>query len=141
MPAIQETACNAGHPGLHPWVHKIPWRRKWQPTSIFLPGKSHGQRRVQSMGSQRVGHDWATKPLLFIRMRFYNSQSISRNMFLKGTLNQPCDIIIGGFITPIFQLSKWSTRAVQFFELDLVYYLMQPSFESLYISLSILQRI
>ena len=140
MPAMQETSCNAGDPGVHPWVDKIPWRRKWQPTSIFLPGKSHGQRRVQSMGSQRVGHDWVTKPLLFIRMRFYNSQSISRNMFLTGTLNQPCETIIGGFITLIFQLSKWSTRAVQFFELDLVYYMMQPSFESLYISLSILQR-
>ena len=28
----------------NPWVRKIPWRRKWQPTPIFLPGKSHGQR-------------------------------------------------------------------------------------------------
>ena len=26
-----------------PWVRKIPWRRKWQPTPVFLPGKSHGQ--------------------------------------------------------------------------------------------------
>jgi len=26
----------------HPWVGKIPWRRKWQPTPVFLPGKSHG---------------------------------------------------------------------------------------------------
>ena len=30
--------------GLHPWVGKIPWRRAWQPTPVFLPGKSHGQR-------------------------------------------------------------------------------------------------
>ena len=28
----------------HPWVRKIPWRRKWQPTSVFLPGKFHRQR-------------------------------------------------------------------------------------------------
>ena len=27
-----------------PWVSKISWRRKWQPTPVFLPGKSHGQR-------------------------------------------------------------------------------------------------
>ena len=27
-----------------PWVGKIPWRRAWQPTSVFLPGKSHEQR-------------------------------------------------------------------------------------------------
>ena len=26
-----------------PWVRKIPWKRKWQPTPVFLPGKSHGQ--------------------------------------------------------------------------------------------------
>ena len=29
-----------------PWVGKIPWRRKWQPTLVFLPGKSHGQRSL-----------------------------------------------------------------------------------------------
>ena len=29
-----------------PWVRKIPWRRKWQPTPVFLPGESHGQRRL-----------------------------------------------------------------------------------------------
>ena len=28
----------------NPWVGKIPWRRKWQPTPVFLPGESHGQR-------------------------------------------------------------------------------------------------
>jgi len=27
-----------------PWVRKIPWSRKWQPASVFLPGKFHGQR-------------------------------------------------------------------------------------------------
>jgi len=28
------------------WVRKIPWRRKWQPTPVFLPGESHGQRSL-----------------------------------------------------------------------------------------------
>ena len=32
--------------GFDPWVRKIPWRRKWQPTPVFLPGKSHGQRSL-----------------------------------------------------------------------------------------------
>ena len=27
---------------LDPWVGKIPWRRAWQPTPVFLPGESHG---------------------------------------------------------------------------------------------------
>ena len=30
-------------PGFDPWVRKIPWRREWQPTPVFLPGESHGQ--------------------------------------------------------------------------------------------------
>ena len=33
-------------PGLDPWVGKIPWRRKWQPTPVLLPRKSHGRRRL-----------------------------------------------------------------------------------------------
>ena len=33
-------------PACDPWVGKIPWRRKWQPTPVFLPGKSHGQRSL-----------------------------------------------------------------------------------------------
>ena len=31
---------------LDPWVGKILWRKKWQPTPVFLPGKSHGQRSL-----------------------------------------------------------------------------------------------
>ena len=30
----------------NPWASKIPWRRKWQPTSVFSPGKFHGQRSL-----------------------------------------------------------------------------------------------
>ena len=32
--------------GLDPWVGKIPWRRKWQPILVFLPGESYGQRSL-----------------------------------------------------------------------------------------------
>ena len=32
--------------GLDPWVGKIPWRSKWQPTPVFLPGEFHGQRSL-----------------------------------------------------------------------------------------------
>ena len=37
--AMQETWFNL-------WVEKIPWRRAWQPTPVFLPGESHGQRSL-----------------------------------------------------------------------------------------------
>ena len=33
-------------PGFDLWVGKIPWRRKWQPTPVFLPGEFHGQRSL-----------------------------------------------------------------------------------------------
>ena len=33
-------------PGFHPWVGTTPWRRAWQPTPVFLPGESHGQRSL-----------------------------------------------------------------------------------------------
>ena len=43
---VKPSACNAGDLGSIPWVRKIPWRRKWQPTPILLPGKSHGWRSL-----------------------------------------------------------------------------------------------
>ena len=36
----------SGRHGFDPWVRKIPWRRKWQPTPVLLPGESHGQRSL-----------------------------------------------------------------------------------------------
>ena len=32
--------------GFNPWVGKVPWRRAWQPTPVFLPGVSHGLRSL-----------------------------------------------------------------------------------------------
>ena len=47
----------------NPWIGMIPWRRKWQPTQVFLPGESHGQSsmaRLLSTGHKRVRHDSVT---------------------------------------------------------------------------------
>ena len=38
----------------NPWVRKIPWRRKWQPSPVFLPGKSHEQK--STVGYSSWGH-------------------------------------------------------------------------------------
>ena len=67
---VKNLPANAGRHkrwGFDPWVGKIPWRRAWQPTPVFLPGESHGQRRwwLQSMGSQRVRHDWVTQHTMY----------------------------------------------------------------------------
>ena len=73
-----------GRLGFNPWVEKIPWRRKRQPIPVFLPGKSHGQRRPvgysQPMGSQRVRHSWATSlHLLLGRKVMTNFDSILKS--------------------------------------------------------------
>ena len=56
---VKNPPANAGDMrcGFDPWVGKIPWRRAWQPTPVFLPGESHGQRSL-------VGYSpWSCKEL------------------------------------------------------------------------------
>ena len=48
LPAVQETG------GFYPWVKEIPWKKKWQPTPVLLPGESHGQRSL--VGYSPWGH-------------------------------------------------------------------------------------
>ena len=46
----------------NPWVGKIPWRRTWQPTPVFLPRGTPWTEEpdeLQSIGSERVGHNWS----------------------------------------------------------------------------------
>ena len=63
---------------LNPWVKKIPWRRKWQPTPVFLPGKFHGQRSLAGCSpwgckvSDTTEH---TRTRLTFRSRFFNLSS------------------------------------------------------------------
>ena len=49
-PACQCRRCKRH--GFDPWVGKIPWRRAWQPTPVFLPGESHGQRSLVGYSPQ-----------------------------------------------------------------------------------------
>ena len=46
-PSGEETACQYRRHRFNPWIRKIPWRRKWRPTAVFLPGKSQGQRSLE----------------------------------------------------------------------------------------------
>ena len=45
-PDSKVSCLQCGRPGFDPWIGKILWRRKWQPTPVLLPGKSHGQRSM-----------------------------------------------------------------------------------------------
>ena len=59
----KESACQGRRLRFYPWIRKSPWRRrKWQPTPVFLPGKSHGDRSLVGYslrGHRRVRHNLA----------------------------------------------------------------------------------
>ena len=60
----KESACQCRRWVFNPWVWKIPWRRKWQSTIVFLPGKSHRQKSLVDFspwGHKRVRHNLTTK--------------------------------------------------------------------------------
>ena len=62
LPAMWETRVRSLGQEHPPWGRKIPWRRKWQPIPVLLPGESHRGRSLvgYSLWGRWVGHDWAT---------------------------------------------------------------------------------
>ena len=63
----KESACQCRRHkrlGFNPWVGKMPWERAWQPTPVFSPGESHGQRSLAGYSPwdyKRVSHDLSVK--------------------------------------------------------------------------------
>ena len=67
----KESACQCRRQcRFDPWVRKIHWRKKWQPTPVFVPGKSRGQKSLavySPWDHKRVRHDLVTKQLTICR--------------------------------------------------------------------------
>ena len=62
--AVKNLTAKCRRPEFHPWVRKIPQRRKWQPTPVYLPRKSHRERSLggySPWSHKRVRHDLVTK--------------------------------------------------------------------------------
>ena len=60
----KESACQWRREGFNPLAGKVSWRRKWQPTPVFLPGISRGQRSLvgySPWGLKESRHDWTTE--------------------------------------------------------------------------------
>ena len=56
-----------------PWVRKMPWRREWQPTPVFLPGESHGRRSLESYSPWgRKESDTTEQLTLLLHFLFYS---------------------------------------------------------------------
>ena len=58
----QGSACLFRRHRFNPWGGKSPWRRKWQPTPVFLPGESHGQRSLVGCRQQGCKESEITEP-------------------------------------------------------------------------------
>ena len=59
--SAKEYSCQCRRHRFDPWVGKIPWKRKWQPTALFFSGKSHGQRslaRYSQWGYKKRLNNW-----------------------------------------------------------------------------------
>ena len=66
----------------HPWVRKILWRREWQPTPVFLPGESHGQRAWWA-GVHRTTKGW-TRPKRLSTHALEATQSFQAALVVKN---------------------------------------------------------
>ena len=75
----KESICQCRRCKFDLWVRKMtllprPWRRKWQPTPVFLPEESHGQRSLMGYSPwsrKRVRYDLATKQHIYIYVHMY----------------------------------------------------------------------
>ena len=82
----KESTCQFRRPGCSPWVKKIPSWKKWQPTPVFLPRKSLGQRSLEGSKVHNLNSwdhkswtqlsDWACMPTCPIRLKFSSSCQI-----------------------------------------------------------------
>ena len=116
----KESAC--GRPGFDPWVGKFPWRRKWQPTPVFLPGESQGQRslagycpwsRKEWGPTERLHFHFSLSqlcpsfPILMAGVKFCTLLQYShRSSYLDQTLLQ----ILTLFLLGIWKLATFTKR-------------------------------
>ena len=76
--------------GFDPWVGKILWRRAWQPTPVFLPGESHGQRSLVGYSS------WCLKELDRTERLTLNT-GIEERVFRQDTNGSKCAEVVYSF--------------------------------------------
>ena len=91
---VKNPPANAGDAGrrhgFDPWVGKVPWRREWQPTPLFLPGESHRQRSLASY------NPWGSKESDTARTHACtractHTHTHSHCIHLRGTVHPVCD--------------------------------------------------
>ena len=94
----------------HPFVRKIPWRRAWQPTPVFLPGESHGQRGL--VGYSPLGH----KELAQLRrLSMHRCKLLERGIRITVWPGQLERLIVIGNTMGKTGLENWCDASLLFF--------------------------
>ena len=93
---VKEPTCQSRRSGSMPGSGRFPWRKKWQPTPVLLPGKSHGQRSLmgqspwgckESDTTQQLNNNIQilpyflnfAMPILFFKFQHFSNQDVSYN--------------------------------------------------------------
>ena len=96
--------------GFDPWVREVPWRRKWQPTPVFLQGKSHGQRSLAGYSPWVHKEYWVTEILGYWVTGYWvteHSTMLSSFFFFKSLF-----IVLQGLKK---HMGNWHLYDVEFF--------------------------
>ena len=120
---VKNPPANAGgiRDGFDPWVRKIPWRRAWQPTPVFLPGESHGQRSLVGYSpwdhkelnttEHMYTHNTFEK-LCILNLREKNYMMMLASVPLLLNFNNIALCFVNGSLT-----SQWKSQATSLFAL------------------------
>ena len=105
----KESTCNAGDLGLlNPWVGKIPWRRKWQPTPVCLPGEFHGQSGARQFAIHGVAKSQdMTEQLTHYSCYYYSTRK-------KALRTETLPFLLASLFPFIHSLSSVSDREEEF---------------------------
>jgi len=97
----QRVCLQCGRPRFDPWVGEIPWRRKWQPTPVFWPGKSHGWRSLA--GYSPCGHKESdTTERLHLHFLFFTDYILLKHTKITCYLILLFILTFQSIITPNF---------------------------------------
>ena len=88
-----------------PWVGKIPWRKKWQPTLVLLPGKSSGQRRLAGYSPQGCKESDTTEQLSTSTSMCPKLGKLLQTLTPYLTATKPCLRLA----TLVFKNTKWKS--------------------------------
>ena len=119
--SVKESACQCRRRGFHPWVRKIPWKRTWQPTPVFLLEEFHGQRSLAGYSSRGCKEsdtsEWLTnrpemsKYLIEVVLVVKNPPANAGNTWQYSCLQNPMDK--GAWWVVVHSVTKSQTQLKQ----------------------------